>query len=306
MKTLPAGMQAHLDSGTTTLATCWKITRRDGVVMGFTDHDRTLVFDGVSFDPLSGFTASEMQSDLGLNVDSMDVFGALTSARITEADLMAGAYDNAAVSVYRVNWTDVSQRVILQSGNIGETKRGVAEFTAEVRSLAHVLNQPTGRTFQSHCDAAIGDARCTVDLELPAFKGAGTVSAAPAGRTFTASGLGAFDTDFFARGRVTWLTGANAGQVVEVKSHALTASGAVIELWMPPVQAITSGDTFEVRAGCDKTKKTCKDKFANLINFRGFPDMPGNDFIQAGVDPGAVNNGGSKVGGPGFATSQVP
>ena len=41
MKSLPTGMQAHLDDGTTTLAWCWRIQRADGAVFGFTDHDRT-------------------------------------------------------------------------------------------------------------------------------------------------------------------------------------------------------------------------------------------------------------------------
>ena len=58
MKTLPAGLQAHLDSGATTLAWCWRITRADGAVFGFTDHDRPLAFAGTDFEPDSGFNAS--------------------------------------------------------------------------------------------------------------------------------------------------------------------------------------------------------------------------------------------------------
>jgi hypothetical protein len=63
---------------------------------------------------------------------------------------------------------------------------------AEVRSLAHVLGQTVGRTFQATCDAALGDARCGVNLEATAFKGSGTVVDLLRDRAVTASGLAAF------------------------------------------------------------------------------------------------------------------
>jgi uncharacterized phage protein (TIGR02218 family) len=107
VKTLPAGLQAHLDTGATTLAWCWKVTRTDATVMGFTDHDRDLVFDGVTFAAATGFTASEAVSSLGLSVDNLEVEGALAAAAITEEDLAAGLYDGAGVELWRVNWADV-------------------------------------------------------------------------------------------------------------------------------------------------------------------------------------------------------
>ena len=79
MRQLPAALQSALDSGTTTLCWCWKLTTRDGAVLGFTDHDRDLDFDGVTYRATTGFTASDMQSSLGLNVDNLEVAGALSS-----------------------------------------------------------------------------------------------------------------------------------------------------------------------------------------------------------------------------------
>ena len=114
MKSLPAGMEVHLDGGVTTLAWCWKVTRSDETVMGFTDHDRDLAFEGVTFAAASGFTASEVSSSLGLSIDSLEVEGALASAAITEVDLAAGVYDGASVELWRVNWADVSQRVLMR------------------------------------------------------------------------------------------------------------------------------------------------------------------------------------------------
>jgi uncharacterized phage protein (TIGR02218 family) len=99
----------------------------------------------------------------------------LTSDRITETDILDGRWDNAEVEVWRVNWADTGQRVLMRRGAIGQIRRGRLAFVAEVRSLAHVLGQTVGRTFQATCDAALGDARCGVDLENSAYKGAGAV-----------------------------------------------------------------------------------------------------------------------------------
>jgi hypothetical protein len=171
MKSLSPALQAHLDEGTTTLAWCWRITRADGVTFGFTDHDRTLSFDGTDFEPESGLTASEVRSGSDLSVDAQDAEGVLTSDRITETDILDGRWDNAEVEVWRVNWADTSQRVLMRRGAIGQIRRGRLAFVAEVRSLAHVLGQTVGRTFQATCDAALGDARCGVDLEDPGLQG---------------------------------------------------------------------------------------------------------------------------------------
>ena len=149
MKTFDPVLQAHLDEGTTTLAWCWRIVRADGVTLGFTDHDRTLMFDGTDFEPESGFAASEVRSGSDLSVDAQDAQGVLTSDRITETDILDGRWDNAAVEVWRVNWAGTSQRLLMRRGAIGQIRRGRLAFVAEVRSLAHVLGQTVGRTFQA-------------------------------------------------------------------------------------------------------------------------------------------------------------
>ena len=220
MKALPAGLQAHLDSGATTLAWCWRIARRDGVVLGFTDHDRSLTFGGTEFEPESGFAASELRAGVDLAVDAQDAEGVLSSDRITETDILDGRWDDAEVEVWRVNWQDVSEHVLMRRGAIGQIRRGRLAFAAEVRSLAHVLGQTVGRTFQATCDAALGDARCGVDLDDPAFCGSGSVTALVGDRGFTASGLGSFAAGWFALGTLDLTSGANAGRTAEVAGHA--------------------------------------------------------------------------------------
>jgi uncharacterized phage protein (TIGR02218 family) len=294
VKTLPSGMQAHLDSGATTLAWCWRLTRADGTRFGFTDHDRDLAFDGTTFEAGSGFTGTEIKQSLGLSVDNLDASGALTSDRLGEADLAAGLFDDARVEIWRVNWAAPAQRVLVMSGSVGEVKRAEGAFTAELRSLAHYLNQEKGRIYQFACDATLGDSRCSVTLADPDFTGSGTVASAETAYLFRAAGLEAFAVDWFAGGLITWTSGANASRAMEVKRHALSAGEAEIELWRSMTAPIGPGDAFTITAGCDKTYPTCKAKFGNGVNFRGFPHIPGNRYVlsvPSSGDPG--NDGGS-------------
>lgn len=279
MKSLSPALQAHLDDGTTTLAWCWKITRADGVVLGFTDHDRTLSFGGTDFEPESGLAASEIRAGSDLAVDSQDAQGALTSDRISETDILDGRWDNALVEVWRVNWRATGQRVLLRRGSIGELRRGRMTFVAEVRSMAHVLGQTVGRVYQGTCDAALGDTRCGVDLNDPAYSSTGAVVDLIRDRAFTASGIGAFANGWFAFGFLEWTSGPNSGRQAEIMLHELASGVVTITLLEAPVRAISGGHSFTIRAGCDKRSETCAAKFANIVNFRGFPHIPGQDTV---------------------------
>jgi len=279
MKTLSAELQSHLETGATTLAWCWRITRADGEVFGFTDHDLPLVFDGTTYQPDSGLVASEIRGGSELSVDAQDAEGVLSSEAISEADIAGGLWDAAQVEVWRVNWADTSQRALLRLGATGEIRRGRVAFVAEMRSLAHVLAQTVGRSYQAACDAALGDARCGVDLDDPAYAAASEVEDVIRGRVFTAEDLEGFASGWFAFGTLDWTSGANAGRRAEVLRHELDAGVVTLQLLEEPVLAVASGDTFTIRAGCDKRIETCGAKFANAVNFRGFPHIPGNDAV---------------------------
>lgn len=287
MKALTSGLQAHLDSGTTTLSWCWKITRSDGAVFGFTDHDLALTFASTTFEPESGFVPSEIRAAQDFSVDAQDVEGALSSDRITETDILDGRWDNAEVEVWRVNWTSTDQRVLMRRGNLGDIRRGRTSFVAEVRSLAHWLNQTVGRTYQFSCDADLGDVRCSVNLSSPLWSATGAVASLSGSRGFTAVALGSFANDTFTLGVISWTAGANAGRKAEIGSFA---NGA-ITLFEAPVRPIAIGDAFTVSAGCDKQFATCAAKFGNGVNFRGFPQMPGEEAVLRYPNQGDANNG---------------
>lgn len=297
MKTLDAGYAAHIATKCTTLAWCWKVARKDGVVLGFTDHDRPLTFAALTYEAASGFNATAIEDQLGLAVANLDVAGALRSDSLTEDDLNAGRYDDAEVTIMRVNWADPSQREIFRRGWLGQTTRGRVAFTAEMRGLASRLDQTAGRTFVRTCPWKFGDARCGINLTEPARNGAGAVLAVLDGLEFTASGLGAFASGLFARGRLEWTSGASAGLAMDVSTHSLAGADARLKLMLPMGAAVTIGDAFTVTEGCDNTFPTCALK-ANAVNFGGFPHMPGNDFAVTYASSGDVNDGG-RLPGPG-------
>lgn len=279
VKTLSSGLQAHLDGRATKMCYCWKVTRNDGLVQGFTDHDNVLTFGGVTYEASSGFTATQFAASTGLAVDNLEVEGALSSDSINEDDLAAGHYDNAKVEVYWVNWSNTAQRHIVSRGFIGEVKRAGVMFQAELRGLSNALQQKTGRKYQRYCNAVVGDARCGINLANAAYRGSGAVDIASSSRTFTVTGLGGFSDDWFTAGVVNWLTGANAGQSMEVKLHNFINGTVSIELWQAMPFEIETGDTFTVTVGCKQDATTCNSKFNNIANFRGFNLIPGPDML---------------------------
>ncbi len=292
MRTLPPALQDKLESGVTTLCRCWLIARKDGVTQGFTDHDEDVALDDIVCKAGSGFSASEATQRLGLAVDGTELSGALCDDSLNETDLAAGRYDAAAVELWLVDWSEPVLRVLVAKGTLGEVRRAGRAFTAELRGLAQPLAQQTGRFYTTTCAADLGDSRCGIDLALPAYRGEGAIIALLGASSFRASGLEAFADGWFTAGRLVFTGGANRGLAVEVKIHR-KADAAVLDLWQAMPEPIAVGDAFVVTAGCDKRFPTCRDKFGNVVNFRGFPHIPGNDFVFSYPTQGSGNDGGS-------------
>ena len=296
MRTIPADLQTKLDSGCTTLCRCWIVTRGDGIVQGFTDHDEDVDVGEVTCAAGTGLTGSEATQKLGLAADTSEISGALAADTLNEDDLAAGRYDAAAVELWLVDWSEPALRVMLAKGTLGEVKREGTAFTAELRGASDALAQETGRLFTTTCTADLGDARCKIDLTLPAFRGTGAVAAVTATSSFTADGLDTFDDGWFTGGKLTFTGGANASLSVEVKSHRKGAAVS-LDLWQAMPEPVVAGDTFIVTAGCDKSFATCHGRFANVMNFRGFPHIPGNDFVMTYPVQGEPGHDGSSLNG---------
>lgn len=285
---------AHLKTGVTHTCRCWELRRTDGVRLGFTDHDCPLSFDGLTFTPQGGLTARALASSAGLSVDNTSALGVLSDARISEADIAAGRFDGAEVTVWLVCWDDVDARQVQFRGTIGEITRANGAFEAELNGLAEPLNQPVGRTYLRTCGAALGDAACGVDLRDAAFVLDHQLDA-----TLTDAGFavadGGFADGWFAQGLCEVLTGAGAGLRQAIRLDELRDGERRIALWAPFPVPLAAGDRLRLIAGCDKRAATCRDKFANFANFRGFPDIPGEDWLVSVPRSGGQNAGGSLI-----------
>lgn len=290
MRDIPAALAAHLEGVATTMCRCWSLARRDGLVLGFTDHDRALAFEGVDFAAATGLDAAEATGELGFAIGGGEVTGAFAAAGLNETDLARGLFDDARLRIWLVNWADPQQRVLLDEGFVGEVRRGETAFTAEVRSTAKAFDEERGRLYLRSCAADLGDARCGV-----AVAPAQAFAEASDGRfSLSASSLGGYPDGHFTGGRLVFTSGANAGFVTEIKLHGVEGDRAVFQLWQAPPAPIVEAAGFSVTPGCDKSFATCRTKFGNGPNFRGFPHMPTSDFIIGGVRPGdGALDGGS-------------
>ncbi len=287
-------LYAHLATGATTVCRAWALTRTDGVTLGFTDHDRDLTFDGVTFKAETGLTARALQQQTGLSVDNTEALGGFSDAAITEADLAAGRYDGASVRAWLVNWAAVGQRLVQFAGQIGEIQRSDGRFTAELRSLVDRLNQPRGRAYHRGCSAILGDAACGFDLDTPNYSVTLTLRGYDTLGRMLFDPVPGVDAGWFGRGKLVVQTGQAAGLSALIKLDLVAPSQRVVELWDALGQMPQAGDTLRLFAGCDKLAATCQTKFGNFLNFRGFPHIPGEDWLMSYPVSGQVNDGGSR------------
>lgn len=294
MSGLSEDFRAHVQSGITTLCRAWALERRDGTVLGFTDHDCVLSFDGLDFQPGSGLTARAVQQATGLSVDNTEALGVLSDAAVREEDIEAGRFDGAEVRCWLVNWQDVSMRWLQFRGSIGEIRRAGGAFEAELRGLTERLNQPLGRIYQKPCTAVLGDAACRFDLETPGYAADLDAESVEHNEVFRWEALPGFEPDWFTGGRLTVLSGAAEGLWAAIKADQSSAGGRRITLWEPIRAMVSPGDAVRLEAGCDKRMETCRLKFNNLLNFQGFPDIPGEDWVMAVPRQSGVNTGGSR------------
>lgn len=276
MKTQSPELRAHRAGRWQTFTTCWLLRKTNGDVFAVCDLDRDITFNledwigdmdltpnpsivgtgSQTYLAKSGFTASNIQSGAGLNVDTGECVGALNDPAITEADLRAGIWDFAFLVIFEVNWADTSMgAMIVRAGNLGEVVADRGFFRAQWGSLAQAWQANYGEVTSPYCPHVFGDARCTKDLTT--FTVTGSVdSVAPDNRTIRDSAR----TEPGPTGgiAVVGITNANPG-VVTIASAA-PPNGDPVAIsgvgGMTPVNTQTvirerSGNTFKL--GVDTT-----------------------------------------------------
>ena len=271
---------AFLQHALATIALCWRLERRDGVALGFTSHDRDLEIDGLIYRAAPGMLPSSVTLSDGFELDTLDVEGALTSDAIAPADLRAGRWDGAAVSLFMVDWeAPDGDRLAIARGELGEvTIRGVA-FEAELKGPTAMLDQPVVEQTSPECRAQLGDKRCRVDM-------AGRVSLTRILAVVEEEVIDVAEAapgNAYAYGRLRWIGGANSGLECPILRSAPSPgpgpAATRLTLREPPPLPAAEGDLIELREGCDKMLATCSGRFGNAENFRGEPHLPGLDLL---------------------------
>lgn len=287
---------AALASDATTLCTCWRLTRSDGRVLGFTEHDRDVTAFGTLFAAAAGATPAALDQAAGLAADTTSFQGALSSDALAEPDILAGRYDGATVEIFLVDWSS-GEGLLTAAGQLGELRREGLLFTAELLSPADRLNRPVGGTFERTCRARLGDADCGVDLSRPSYRSLLTIARPGTGRLLHVAGIEAFAGDWFSAGTLAFRSGANAGQTLEIRAHRREAGSDLFDLWEAPAFPVVAGDSATATAGCRRSFAACRGKFDNHLNFRGFPHVPGSDAVtRYGVEGALGQSGGSLLG----------
>ena len=264
----------RLSADLTSLAICWQIIRRDGVALGFTTHDRSLRVAGMAYESAPGISPSAVVASDGLDVDVMDVAGALSADAIRADDLAAGRFDGAAVRIFMVDWQapDAGQQ-LLANGTLGNVEAGSgsdAGFVASLRGPTAAFSATLVESCSPECRAELGDRRCRVDMRGRSLRTTVMVSD---GRGLTLAGIDAAAADDYREGTIRLLDGPGAG----LEAHVLAVSGN--RLLADRAIAAAPGTRVQARQGCDKRFATCVSRFDNAANFRGEPHVPGNDLL---------------------------
>ncbi|MBT2326132.1 DUF2163 domain-containing protein [Variovorax paradoxus] len=280
MKTLSAGLLAHYQLKTTTLATCWKATLTNGTVVACTALDHKLAIDGVDYLSTASYNPTDIESTSELSPDNLEVEGFLASPAITDSDIRSGLWDYAAIELFEVNYNDLTMgRNVLREGTLGEVKGGRSKFTAELRGMMQRYSRNIVRLITKECPEELGSPKC--GLDLADFTVPGTVDSVTENRVIADAGR-TEATDVFAYGKMTFTSGLNNGLGMDVK----TSSAGSIELHEQMPFVIAPGDTYTVSQGCPgRFQEDCKVRFNNGINFRGFPHLPQTDIYRVGGVP---------------------
>jgi uncharacterized phage protein (TIGR02218 family) len=264
-------MRVFFDRELDNVATFWRIYRRDGMMLAFTSHDRDLAFGGINHRAAPGMVPAAIRLSADLASDSAEAEGALSHASIREQDLAAGLFDDAAIEIGAVDWL-TREHHVLYTGTIGQIEDDQQQFSAELRSGKHRLEQDLVPRTSPTCRAEF----CGLGCSLSAARF--TTLHALAGIDLDANRVRfeALNAADHVDGRLRFLGGPQTG----IRFDIVDIDGDWLMLDRPLVAGTMIGTIAELREGCDHTIATCAARFGNAVNFRGEPFLPGNDLLS--------------------------
>lgn len=305
MRTVPAGLQDHLDEPANTTTRLLRIQLTDGTVYGLTSLDRDIEYDdgdgAVTYVATNGFDPSTFASDIGFSVDNAEGYALISDdvPGVTVEMVDAGELDDAQWISYLVNYEDLAAgHVVIDAGDIGDvhTRDGLI-WIPELLSHMMRLRQAVGSVWSRTCRAEFGSGAhsqtgCGFDASTLWENGEVQSVGAETNRVFTGDVTTTSPIDPFP-GRVQWLTGDNAGRTFSVE--AFDAGEVTLnETTAYPIQV---GDTYRIRPDCGKRyAEDCIATWNNGDNFKGEPLIPVGDSAAVQVPGGQLPGGGGFIG----------
>jgi uncharacterized phage protein (TIGR02218 family) len=258
------------------MADCFTFSLRTGLVLTYTNADVPIALNGYTYLANSVLVDGlNYKCAIGLDVDQQkiticarpaDTIGGVPFLQA----LRNGVFDGCEIKrerAFLTQWTGAPLgSVVLFKGRMGKIDnvgRTTAEITVNSDLVLLDIDMPRN-LYSPACLHVLYDSGC--GLVRNAYGANGTVGN---GSTYTAINWSGASSAY-TQGTILFSSGANGGVSATIKQ----ASAGVLTLAAPLQSAPAAGDAFTIYQGCDHTMATCKAKFNNLSNFRGFPYIP--------------------------------
>lgn len=258
-----------MPSEVTTAAFNWILQRPDGVGFATTSHDRRQLLGSMTLDADMDLRPSELLVTDQMYGSHLGLDGGLSSPALTADDLVAGRWNGSTVQLLASDWMQDGEAIPLCDGELGRVAVDGGKLSMSVDILPAATRRPPCIQTSPECRAVLGDRQCRIDMRKRSMR---VHVLAADGETLTIDVEGG---ERFAMGRLRWISGANCG----LEQIILSTSGSTLILQSSPVHMARQGDRAILREGCDGRRTTCSDRFQNILNFRGEPDLPGSEIL---------------------------
>lgn len=238
---------------------------KGGAILRVALHSRNVDFEKETYIAVP-VEVSEFQASSGTEIDNA-TFQMVLGVLFSRLNLRAGIWQGAKVVLTIVDYLNLNAGYIQrQQGRLGQAKIIGKQAEIEFRGVMQMLAQETGDRTSRLCRYQLGDKDCKVNVAAYTFPG--TVTGVTNRQKFTISVLK--PDKYFYRGRITFKSGKANGLSMETTGN----TGTLLTLFQPMHTNLSTGDSFVIVAGDDKTIETCLTRFNNCVNFGGEPSIP--------------------------------